>query len=404
MRDGGALPDRAVVVAARRTPIATVGQRLSDVDVATLAATAVRAVLADVEAAVGDMPVADVIVGNCMGPGGNPARVAALAAGLPVSVPGMTIDRQCGSGLAAIIIGAHGLDGEHVLIAGGAESASTAPTRIAHDAESDAGYARAPFAPFGHADPDMGPAAQELGRVARISRTRQDAYAARSHERALSAVAAGRFNAELISVAGVESDDGPRRMTTAVLARFPPAFVGASARGYQGDAGVSGDDLARTVTAGNSCRVSDGAALVALVRETRRRGAPGLALVSSATVGCDPALPGLGPVEAVRLAIARAGVTLDDVAAIEIVEAFAAQVLAVTDQLGLSAGDHVDERVCSDGGALALGHPWGASGAIGVVRLFSRLVTGGAPAGSLGLSTAAIGGGMGVAAVFEVVR
>ncbi|RIQ24278.1 acetyl-CoA C-acyltransferase, partial [Jiangella rhizosphaerae] len=131
---------------------------------------------------------------------------------------------------------------------------------------------------------------------------------------------------------------------------------------------------------------------------------PGLRLVAGAVVGCDPRLPGWGPVPAVHRVLAAARVSLRDVAAVEIVEAFAGQVLAVTDALGLDPLGRDTGLVCADGGALALGHPWGASGAVVVVRLFSRLVRGGAPAGTLGLATAAIGGGMGVAGLFEVVR
>jgi acetyl-CoA C-acetyltransferase len=141
-----------------------------------------------------------------------------------------------------------------------------------------------------------------------------------------------------------------------------------------------------------------------MVGEDLRAGRPGLRLMAGAVVGCDPRLPGWGPVPAVRHVLATARVRLSDLAAVEIVEAFAGQVLAVTDALGLDPlGKHA-ELVCADGGALALGHPWGASGAVSVVRLFGRLVRSGAAAGSLGLATAAIGGGMGVAGLFEVVR
>jgi acetyl-CoA C-acetyltransferase len=136
-------------------------------------------------------------------------------------------------------------------------------------------------------------------------------------------------------------------------------------------------------------------------RVRARLGVPGLRLVGGVTRGCDPRLPGWGPVPAVRELLARTGRSTDDLAAIELVEAFAAQVLAFTGALRLPDDD---ARLCADGGALALGHPWGASGAVSVVRLFSRLVRSGAPAGSLGLAAAAVGGGLGVAGLFEVVR
>jgi acetyl-CoA C-acetyltransferase len=377
----------ATVVSARRTPIATRGGRLAALPVETLAAAAIRASVDDAERSVGrELSVADVVIGNCMGPGGNTARVAALAAGLGVDVPGMTIDRQCGSGLAAIVTAATTIragDADAV-IAGGAESASTAPVRLM-DGQP---YARAAFAPVGVPDPEMLPAAEELGRRYGITREAQDAYALRSHRAAERAIRDDLFGAELVAVGAADADDGPHADLERMLRRFPPLAGGA-------------------VTAGNSCRVSDGAAAVALVDDARRGSAPGLRLVASATVGCDPALPGIGPVAAVERVLALADVSLDEIAAFEIVEAFAAQTLAVLRALGLNDeddADRADPRVCADGGALALGHPWGASGAVSVVRLFSRLVRAGAPAGTLGVATAAVGGGMGVAALFEVVR
>jgi acetyl-CoA C-acetyltransferase len=146
--------------------------------------------------------------------------------------------------------------------------------------------------------------------------------------------------------------------------------------------------------------VSDGAAAVVVVSAGAATGIRGLAVRASAVVGCDPALPGIGAAPAVLAALEDAGAGIAEVAAFEIVEAFAAQSIAVLARLGL---DDDDPRVCADGGALALGHPWGASGAVSMVRLFSRLVRGGAPTGTLGVSAASIGGGMGIAAVVEVV-
>ncbi|SDY71147.1 acetyl-CoA C-acetyltransferase [Asanoa ishikariensis] len=365
------------MVAARRTPIAPKGGALARLTAAELAAPVIRASVDET----GLAEVGDVVLGNVMGPGGNIARVAALAAGLDVTVPGMTIDRQCGSGLAAIITAAEAIragDGR-LRIAGGVESCSTTPIRIA----DGVAYDRAPFAPPGHPDPDMVRAAQDLAVFDGIDRDRQDAYAARSHRLAVLTQGHRGFDAELVPLAGVTADSGPRERMPTMLDRFPPLFPGAGG----------------TLTAGNSCRDSDGAAAVALV--PAGAGLPGLALIATATVGCDPALPGLGPVPAVERLLATAGVTLADVAAIELVEAFAAQALAALTRLGLT---DQDSRVCADGGALALGHPWGASAAVSVVRLFSRLVRSGAPAGTLGLATAAVGGGLGVAALFEVVR
>ncbi|KAA9105102.1 thiolase family protein [Microbacterium rhizomatis] len=380
-----------MIVAARRTPISTAGGRLSRFGVEGLAAAALRSAAADAAIATGrDIAVGDVILGNCMGPGGNIARLGALAAGFDLTVPGMTVDRQCGSGLAAVATAADAIRaGEaRMILAGGAESASTAPLRIA----DGRAYPRAAFAPAGFPDPEMGPAAEALAAHDDIDRGAQDAYALRSHNLARAAELSGRFDAEIVPVGGVHHDDGPRDGLERMLSRFAPLHPG------QAPDGVG------TVTAGNSCRISDGAAAVALVPASARRGAPGLAVIGHATVGCDPALPGVGPVAAVERLLGMTRVTLDDVAAIEIVEAFAAQALAVLGRLGLRTGEGIDPRVCADGGALALGHPWGASGAIGIVRLFSRLVRSGAPAGTRGLAMAAVGGGMGVALLVEVVR
>ena len=383
--------DRPIVIAARRTPISTRGLRLRSRSVHELAAPVIRECLVDAKRAIGSsLAVGDVVIGNCMGPGGNIARLSALAADLDVSVPGMTIDRQCGSGLSAIITASDAIRaGEcRLMLAGGAESASTAPLRIAHGAP----YARAAFSPAGFPDPEMGPAAQDLAKAFGIDRDHQDAYAERSHRLALVQLGVGGFDDELVALDELVRDDSPRETMAHLLPRFPLLYP------------TLGGPATGSVTAGNSCRISDVAAIVAIVSTGSRGHAPGLAMLAHATIGCDPALPGIGPVAAVNGVLAAAGVSLDDIAAFEIVEAFAAQTLAVLHSLGLATHDFVDPRVCSGGGALALGHPWGASGAVSVVRLFTRLVREGAPAGSLGIATAAVGGGMGVAALFEVVR
>lgn len=366
-----------VVVAALRTPIGTAGRSLAGVDAAGLAAP----VLAALAAAVPGEPVAEVVLGNCMGPGGNVARVAALAAGLPPEVPALTVDRQCGSGLAAITTAAALVRANSGLVlAGGTESASTAPWRFWPPVEGaePIRYERAPFAPAELGDPEMGLAADLLALERGVSRERQDAYAARSHARAYATLQAGGFHRETVAVGGVATDERPRPgMTAERLGRLRPAFR---------DGG--------TVTAGNSCGVNDGAAAVAVVdAETHRRlGVPGLRILATATAGVDPNRPGLGPVPAVRVALDRAGLTLDDVDVVEINEAFAGQVLACCDELGLDP-----DRVCPEGGALALGHPWGASGAVLVVRLFSQLIR--AEREDIGLAAIAVGGGQGIALV-----
>ncbi|MBD5787204.1 thiolase family protein [Cellulosimicrobium terreum] len=382
--------DTPVVVAARRTWIGTAGHGHRSRTETDLAASVLAATHADLRALGGPSDVDDVLLGCCTGPGGNVARVAALAAGLGVEVPGVTVDRQCGSGLAAVLLGAQQVRaGDATLVlAGGTESASRAPARAHRTPGGDVPYSRAPFTPAPWADPGMGAAADALAHRLGISRERQEAYAVRSHARARAAHAAGRFAAETVHLGApgtrrLDHDERARTLDPGVLPRLPAAFTPDG-----------------TVTAATASPVSDGAASVAIVPERVRRelGVPGLRLVATATVGSDPAEPGLGPVPATRAALERAGWQVEDLAAVEVVEAFAAQVLAVTDALGLA------DRVCADGGALALGHPWGASGAVAVVRLFSRLVRAGAPAGTRGLATVAVGGGLGIAALVEVAR
>jgi acetyl-CoA C-acetyltransferase len=360
-----------VVVAARRSPIGTAGGALRRFAVDELAAPVLRATLDDAGLTTAD----DVILGNVFGPGGNPARVAALRAGLGESVPGITVDRQCASGLAAIALAATMIragEGD-AFLAGGVESASTAPYR-AWRTEPPTWYTRAPFSPKDIGDPEMGEAADRVAAEAGISRERQDVFAARSHARAVEAQRAGRFDAELVPIGGLTRDERPRTgFTVERLARFRAAF--------------SPDG---TATAANSCGINDGAAVVLVVSEQVRRklGLPGLRLVASATSACDPNRLGLGAVPAMRKVLDR----VPDV--VEFNEAFAGQTLACLDAAG------IDERTVSpDGGAIALGHPWGASGAVLVVRLFSRL----ARAGGCGLAALSAGGGLGVATMWEAV-
>lgn len=372
-----------VIVAARRTPIAAIGHRLAQLNLTGLTSPVLRAVCEDAEEFVAATDgIRDVVLGNCMGPGGNPARLAALAAGLGTQVPGATVDRQCGSGLAAILDAAAPIRaGDPGLrLAGGAESPSTAPARSFEGVP----YARAAFAPEGFSDPDMPQAAEDLAAADGITRQRQDNYAMQSHRRAADALTAGRLRSELVPLGGLKADEGIGRRPE-VIPRLRPLVDGG------------------TVTAGNSTRINDGAAAVLLAPASaaRARMVPGLALRSQAIMGCDPSLPGLGAAPALQRALAELGADVGDLAALEIVEAFAAQTLAVLDRLGIAEDD---PRVCAEGGALALGHPWGASGAVAVVRLFSRLVRSGAPAGTLGAAAVSVGGGLGIAAVVEVVR
>lgn len=372
-----------VIFAGLRTAIGTAGHALKELTVAELAA----AVLRPLGSLIDDhgLRIDDVIMGNCLGPGGNPARVAALRAGLGVDIPGVSVDRQCGSGLEAISQAAAKIRAQQgdLMIAGGAESASTAPWRFwpPVGGEEPVRYTRAPFAPPGFPDPEMGPAADAVAAQLNISRESQDAWAARSHRRATEAREAGYFAAELVALGGLDHDQRVRdNLTAERLARLRPAFS------------VDG-----TVTAGNSCGISDGAAFVAMssAKVWSVTGLPGLRILASAVSAGDPALPGLGAGMAINQLLGRAGVRPGDVQAIEVTEAFASQVIATVQTAGLDEG-----VVCADGGALAYGHPWGASGAILVVRLLHRLLR--EPGGSgLGLAACAIGGGQGIALLVE---
>jgi len=373
-----------VVVAARRTPIGTAGRSLSRYTAADLAAAVITDLAADARTGrYPDQGIREVVLGNCMGPGGDVARVAALQAGLSVAVPGLTVDRQCASGLAAVVLAAALLRGEEgTVLAGGVESASTAPWRSwpPQDGDPAMRYERAPFAPVDIGDPDMGPAADLIAREHGVTRAQQDEYAARSHARAMASQRAGVFASEIVGLGGVVRDERPRAgLTVDRLARLRPAF-----------------DPAGTATAGNSCGINDGAAVLTLVDPAtyRRRGGRGLRVLATATAGVDPNRPGLGIVPAAEEALDRAGLALDDVDVIEFNEAFAGQVLACCAELRLDP-----ERVCREGGALALGHPWGASGAVLAVRLFSQLAREGG--GRYGLAAIAAGGGQGVAMVVE---
>ncbi|MBK8908380.1 MAG: thiolase family protein [Rhodospirillales bacterium] len=383
--------DAAVIVAARRAPIGRIGGSLRHLDVAALAAPVLQAVLAD--ARLTPTEVDDVILGNAAGPGGNPGRLAALTAGFPVSTPGVTVDRQCGSGLEAITIAARliAAGAGDVYIAGGVESASTAPWRLERPGSPYGAprlYQRARFAPDTIGDPEMGVAAENVARQYGISRERQDRYALASHQKAVQSQQEGRFAGEIVPMRGADGapvsvDECPRGDTSfAALASLPPVFVPGG-----------------TVTAGNACPINDGAAAVVVVSERRfrkMRFAAGLRVIDSAAAGVDPNLLGAGPIASTHKLFARlADRRLADVDVVEFNEAFAAQVLACLDALEIP-----QDKVSIGGGAIALGHPWGASGAILVVRLFTELVRRPTDARTA-LATLGIAGGLGISALFE---
>ena len=375
-----------VVIAARRTAIGRAGGAYKDIGAHELLAPVLRRLLADTGVAADQ--ISDVIMGNAVGGGGNVARLAALTAGLPVQLPGLTVDRQCGSGLEAIVLASRlvAAGAGNAYLAGGVESISTAPAR-AHRMP-DGGldfYERAQFAPEWLGDPDVGTAAENVANRYGISRERQDEFALRSHRLALAAQAAGGFDHELLLDAAelppLAADQGPRRLTPGLLARFPAAFVPDG-----------------TVTAGNSCPYSDGACAVVVTSRAKARELgveEGLVFVDSAVSGTDPAYLGVGAAASTTELQRRTGLGLDAVGLIEFNEAFAAQVLAVLDLLGIGP-----ERINAQGGALALGHPYGASGAVLVTRLFAQARKSRIE-GQSAVAMVSIAGGMGISTLFR---
>jgi acetyl-CoA C-acetyltransferase len=395
---GLALPDerQPVIIAALRTPVCRANGALKHLRSHEVLAPVITALLAEtgLEAA----EVADVVIGNAVGAGGNVARLAALEAGLPVTVPGLTVDRQCGSGLDAIVLASRLVAaGGGTYLAGGVESISTAPLRAHRNDDGEpAFFSRAQFAPHHHGDPDMGVAAENVAREYGITRARQDEFALRSHRRAVAAQASGTFARETVALpaapgaaqAAVTADDGPRaKLSDPLMARFPAAFV------------ESG-----TVTAGNSCFDADGAAAVVITSLARARelGADdALAVLGTETAGVEPRLLGVGAAAAAAKLLAAQSVAAADVDLVEFNEAFASQTLACLDHLGIDP-----LRANADGGALALGHAYGASGAVLVTRLLAqaRREPADAARGKLALAMISIAGGMGTAALLQYGR
>jgi acetyl-CoA C-acetyltransferase len=372
--------DRPVIVDALRTPIGTERGMFRAVTVDRLVTPLIVELVSRCTA---PDRIGQVILGNVRGPGGNLARYCALDAGLPRTVTGLTVDQQCGSGLAAIECarGALALN-PGLVLAGGAQSASTQPLTFwpGAGAGEPEEFNCARFAPERFDDPGMGPAADLLAGEHGVSRQRQDAYASRSHERAVRSIDAGVFDDEIVPIDGIRIDERPRRgFTVQRLARFRPVFRPGG-----------------TVTAANSCGVNDGAAMVLMADAVThaRLGVPGLRILDAVTVGGDPSRPGFGVAQAVRLLYERTGLGPDDFDAVECNEAFSGQILACLDAIGIP-----DERNCVQGGALALGHPWAATGAILMTRLFTQMVREGG--GGRGLAAIAIAGGMGAAMAVE---
>ncbi|WP_017347603.1 thiolase family protein [Pantoea sp. A4] len=385
--------NQPVIVAAYRTPVGRAYGALSSLSLSELLAPLFGKISADARFCADQ--VDEVIIGNATGGGGNIARLAALSAGLPLSIPAVTIDRQCGAGLEAVMQACRLIQAQagDCYLAGGVESVSTAPWRVEKPATAKQlprFFSRAQFSPEEIGDPEMGVAAENVASKYGISRERQDAFALRSHQRAVAAQQKGLFNAELVPLrAGeqwVNQDECPRPATSLEkLAALPAAFVA------QG-----------SVTAGNCCPLNDGAALVLIMSRRKAREAgfsSGLQFVDGCSAGVDPHYLGIGPVPATQKLMQRQQMAdLSDVGLIEFNEAFASQVLASLDLLGVD-----EQRVNQQGGAIALGHPYGASGAILVTRLFHQRAASGENS-DYALAMLGIAGGLGLSALFKHVE
>lgn len=367
----------AYIIAAARTSVVPSGGAFRDLDFDALAAAPIRACLAG--AGVGPGEIDELIVANALGAGGNPARVAALAAGLPDRVAGLGIDRQCAGGLDAVMLAQALIEAGHaeIVLAGGSESHSLRPERRYRSRWEAAPRLReqARFTPWPDRDPDMTEAVSRLADQEGISADSQHAWAVESHAKARAA--RQTLAAEIFNPLGIElaADPFTRRLGLKTCARAPR--------------------LGGTITTANTSVSADGAAFVLVVSErvVERLGSDfALRVIGGATLGDDPELPAIAPVKAVETVLARARLGAEAFAVIELMEAYAAQAIACARGAGL------DARVINlGGGSLARGHPIGASGAILAVRLFHELRR----RGGLGLAAIAAAGGLGSALVVE---
>ena len=388
----------AVILSACRTPIGAFGGALKDLSASDLGAIVIREALA--RAGVQLATVDDVIMGCVLqaGAGMNVARQAALKAGLPVEVPAETVNRVCGSGLQAVIHAVEAMSAGYasVIVAGGTESMSNAPyllkgarwgLRMGHAEATDSMLAEGLTCAINSCH--MGITAEEIASRYQVSRADQDAFASESQQRASRALKDGTFAKEIVAVdvpqkkgaaIRVVADEYPRPDTTAEkLSELKPAFKKDG-----------------SVTAGNASGINDGASALVIASASRAKdagAAPMARILSYATAGVDPKVMGMGPVPAVRLALDRAGLKSGDINLFELNEAFAVQSLAVIRELELDPA-----KVNIHGGAIALGHPIGASGA----RILTTLVYAlRARKERYGVAALCIGGGMGIAMVIE---
>lgn len=383
----------AVIVSAVRTPIGRQGGALATVPAHVFGAEVIKEAVR--RANVKPEMIDDVIMGNVISGGGNIARLTALQTGLSLDLPGLTIDRQCGSGINAVNLAAQAIqsgDGD-VYVAGGIESMSRAPYLMDRPEKpyspAPPSFRKSRLSPAEIGDPPMGITAENLVEKYNISREEQDEFSLRSQQRMAAAMEEGRFDEQIVPITipvrkgepiVFKKDEHPRPDTTIEgLSKLQPAFLKGG-----------------SVTAGSSSGLNDAAsALVIMSREKANElNVQPLAVIrASAVAGVDPNIMGIGPVPAVRKVLKKAGLSLDDMDLIEINEAFAAQVIACNRELEMDM-----EKVNVNGGAIAHGHPLGATGAILVTKAIYELERIG---GRYALITACIGGGQGIATIIE---
>ncbi|MCD8915963.1 thiolase family protein [Staphylococcus simulans] len=376
----------AVIIEAKRTPIGQYGGLFKHLEPEDLLQPLIKH-MTQLHPAIAEN-INDVIIGNTVGNGGNIARKSLLHAGLSYHIPGMTVDRQCGSGLEAVNIACRMVQAGagDIYLAGGVESVSRAPWKIQkpqslYEKHPPEIYERAPFTPETMRDPSMLEAAENVAQVYQVSRERQDAWAARSHHQYFAYQSQIQQEIIPLTVHGkaiTQDESAKQKMTVQRLSRLKPLFKDG------------------TITVGNACPKSDGAALVLVMSREKAEALglkPLLKFTDAQTAGVNPKLLGIGPVPATEQLLMRRNLSVADIDWTAFNEAFSSQVLASIDLLGLD-----EQKVNPFGGALAEGHPYGASGANLVARLLS--IQAYSPGNQL-LAAIGIGGGLGIATLFK---
>ncbi len=373
---------RCYVIAAKRTAVVPRGGAFNHLQADELAAPVFRALLSELPEEF--RKVDQVIMGNALYGGGNPARLAALRAGIPEIVPALTIDTQCCGGMDAVRLGASLIrsGAADVIMAGGMESYSRSPIRSRRPINKAAPaepYLRPPFTPWADKDPDMIASAGDLSVELSCTREEQEAFAQRSHEKSLEE--ADKIQKQIVPVKSVSKDKFTRKLSSSLLAKLPVIY------------GVAPYELTSATVAVEA----DAAAALLLVSEELflKVGRAGCLFEHSVSVGTDPTKPALSPLAAIQTCLSEAGKTMSDISVFEVMEAFALQGVLIERFLGVDQAHQLNRW----GGALSRGHPIGASGAINITTLFHQLIDG--PSNATGVAAIAAAGGLGSATLLS---